>query len=1163
MKKYSNKLFDNIYIWSKNELISLKKMKNINVILDNIGTIHDSIIDDIKKNFYKNKVLIVQKSMFIHKKFINLINNIEYPENYHILQLGLLNGEKNIKYDKIISLGAYILNLETVNLNKFNWRCDYNYPNKIYSISEPLFINIMYFNQIKNFKKIISNYLPINIKLLSIQVKNIYNLKNNIFDNVEQIYISKCLEIFSSRIKLIYNLNNYTDINKPALFFGIYNFNDLNILQKHQHKKYIIWGGTDINDNLQNEKSIHKILINKVKQINIEKHFAISKCISDRLNKHNLNHILINFNLVDWNLFNIPKKLGNNIYIYNGHNKTDTYIYGNNIYKKIIKKFPEYNFILSNTINIPYNKIYTIYQKCFIGLRLTNKDGNANTVQEMNAMNIPVIHNGTEENSLHWNTEEDIELLIRYRNIDIFNNSISQYNNLLFICSGFPNYGGAATNTLKLIKYYKSKKNIYGIFFINDEVETKYIDNNIIIVNKSRLQKILYNLDFKPDLIILRNYINFSLKEYFKCPIYFFIPGIFTPNLDKHYNTLTTEQIKKYIHKDIIKTIKKSKKSFCASYHTQQILKNIYKLETNILYFNYIPYHNKFIIKDDNFDERKYDYGIIVSNFNRKVKNISSIINKIKNTKYKVILIGKNSNHYNYSNFTCYDLLNNTEIIKYMKQIKIILQNSFYESCSNVYVESRFCGCLIKNNLNDDNKNNYQILKKNKISIKDTCILVTSTQYPYYGGSATCAYHSISYLRNIGYKCCGIFFDNNKNVNIDPDNIGGIIRIEIRPGFILKKKNKIPLIKQIIYSYFNGSYPDIIFGWNYGAPIITRQIFNSSKIVYVITGIPSLTLGNSSVESNLSVNKILTSKDKNSLNKNLLSIETKCINNSDICLPYTKLIENFYKFIYPNKLTKLHSFLNTGIGNVIEHTQIHNLNKKYDLIAVSSNWYRKVKNLDFLLKIYSQYPLLNKIIIGLEDKNDVKEQYKNLYKLALKIKNLTILPLIDYDKVQQLISQSKIMVVPSYSESGPNVILEALLQKCQVITSKNIGFYNYLNEYNLCQDVYNITEYIYKINYILTNFNKLDFPQLDKFVDKEKIKMKNFINDNILIDNRHLNILFICCDIPNIGGAATNTYNIMKALKNIYNCYGIFISNLKGKSDPENIGNIDVIILLI
>ena len=47
-----------------------------------------------------------------------------------------------------------------------------------------------------------------------------------------------------------------------------------------------------------------------------------------------------------------------------------------------------------------------IYSKCFIGLRLTEHDGNANTVQEFNSMNIPIIFNG--DGGIKWEDENDI-----------------------------------------------------------------------------------------------------------------------------------------------------------------------------------------------------------------------------------------------------------------------------------------------------------------------------------------------------------------------------------------------------------------------------------------------------------------------------------------------------------------------------------------------------------------------------------------------------------------------------------------------------------------------------------------------------------------------------------------------------------------------------------
>ena len=82
-------------------------------------------------------------------------------------------------------------------------------------------------------------------------------------------------------------------------------------------------------------------------------------------------------------------------------------IYNKNIYEEIIKDLSEYSFIFSNKLNVKYEEMPNIYSKCFIALRLTNNDGNANMVQELNEMGIPVIHNG-EYNSIKWTNKNNI-----------------------------------------------------------------------------------------------------------------------------------------------------------------------------------------------------------------------------------------------------------------------------------------------------------------------------------------------------------------------------------------------------------------------------------------------------------------------------------------------------------------------------------------------------------------------------------------------------------------------------------------------------------------------------------------------------------------------------------------------------------------------------------
>ena len=97
----------------------------------------------------------------------------------------------------------------------------------------------------------------------------------------------------------------------------------------------------------------------------------------------------------------------------NGFTKGNEIIYGEKIYKEVVKRLPEFKFIYSNELNLPYEEMPKIYEECFIGLRLTEHDGNANMVQELKEMNIPVVHNQSDY-GFKW---ENVDNIIRYINM--------------------------------------------------------------------------------------------------------------------------------------------------------------------------------------------------------------------------------------------------------------------------------------------------------------------------------------------------------------------------------------------------------------------------------------------------------------------------------------------------------------------------------------------------------------------------------------------------------------------------------------------------------------------------------------------------------------------------------------------------------------------------
>ena len=224
----------------------------------------------------------------------------------------------------------------------------------------------------------------------------------------DNLYVSEALNHFKERFQRFY-LKNYYYNTGTCVFFGMYSGKDIKVLQRHFGHKFLIWGGTDCNWNYTDR--VNNIEI--IKNIPDLYHIAISKDIQERLRLKNIESIFLELDLVDKELFKPVSKKGDSIFIYNGFTKGKEYIYGEKIYAEVVKRLPMFKFIYSNKLNLPHEEMPKIYGECFIGLRLTDHDGNANMVQEMKAMNIPVVHNQSDY-GLEWESVDDI---IRYINL--------------------------------------------------------------------------------------------------------------------------------------------------------------------------------------------------------------------------------------------------------------------------------------------------------------------------------------------------------------------------------------------------------------------------------------------------------------------------------------------------------------------------------------------------------------------------------------------------------------------------------------------------------------------------------------------------------------------------------------------------------------------------
>jgi len=407
----------------------------------------------------------------------------------------------------------------------------------------------IYLSQIYSYKILNS------IKLIICDQSNIY------FNNkgINQVYVSKDLDFFKDKIRKNYNLVNNTNLLEPCLFFGMYNITDYLELVAHQGLKYILWGGSDIDIRLPSTKTI----INKIIQLKGINHFAISHSIQNRLNSLQLKSTLVNFSLIDQEIFN-PSKINyssnqpKKIYIYNGKKTSNPIIYNQKLVNQIIEKLSnKYTFILSSDLNVSNSQMIHIYSECFMGIRLCENDGNANTVQEMGLLGIPVLHNGRLPNSIPWYYNFDdpngsIDLIVEkidyiYKNFWSFKHIIADSVEKYLsedcrenICIFVPMWHRHETTekNIHLIAHQIYQKTKIILIYSNDSdkcfaknLESRYSNlYSIEVENKPLSKKFQFGAEFSkifyPKGIIINGSDDFLSLNYSKCVYDEFSSGI-------------------------------------------------------------------------------------------------------------------------------------------------------------------------------------------------------------------------------------------------------------------------------------------------------------------------------------------------------------------------------------------------------------------------------------------------------------------------------------------------------------------------------------------------------------------------------------------------------------------------------------------------------------
>lgn len=237
---------------------------------------------------------------------------------------------------------------------------------------------------------------------------------------IRQAYISPCLKHFEDRFRTKYGLiEDYHSRNSPIVFFGCYTSRTAKLALNHNSDVIIVWAGSDAKGLYQylNRLKRDRIRTDAYRNLALRRnvhHIAISKWIERDL-------LLCGFKFqsepitptsVEFCCTETPK-LGDCLYSYGLEEKPE--VYNARATRKVLKCLPGIELVNLNLGDgtHSYKDMWKIYQKCFLGLRLTEHDGLPNSVVELGLMGRKCVFNGTTPNALLWSDINDVVETIR------------------------------------------------------------------------------------------------------------------------------------------------------------------------------------------------------------------------------------------------------------------------------------------------------------------------------------------------------------------------------------------------------------------------------------------------------------------------------------------------------------------------------------------------------------------------------------------------------------------------------------------------------------------------------------------------------------------------------------------------------------------------------
>ena len=331
-----------------------------------------------------------------------------------------------------------------------------------------------------------------------------------------------------------------------------------------------------------------------------------------------------------------------------------------------------------------------------------------------------------------------------------------------------------------------------------------------------------------------------------------------------------------------------------------------------------------------------------------------------------------------------------------------------------------------------------------KVVSKKPAIVISSTQYPGYGGAATNAYELIKTFRAAGYNTAGVFFHNVSDVDADPDSIGGIRVYPYKYDTVVVYRDTCEYL---------GSAPTLCLAKNYLAPQFCKQIFRC-RTVYLVSGINHFRLyfpektGTEVLDSAFQL-----SEDQ------VFANEVKTLEMVDVAINNSKISNDIFRKFYPQFLHKIRDGYVDTTASVLK---VPMQEKKYDIVIACSILTRKDKNNMFLLDLLKSpdFSDATKIIVG-ENGDEFS-----------KLPNATATGILPHTDCVRILSQSRILLFPSKFDSNSNTVREAYKHGCLPLITHNTGYSELFPSFLICSG-FDLQEWNQRLKYLLLNYDHL------------------------------------------------------------------------------------------